>query len=235
MKIDLDYILNLSDEDLYKLNRQQLIRRLKVANRIAEDRRTSALDYLEKHPDMPTPLVYKNYTKWIRPKHGAIDWKNYDFDFENGESMEVLQHKLVKTRAFLSTKTSTIEGWREVLMETAKKMSENLGIDVEFTDISYKRLWRTVRRLEEKADWGGTRYDNEGRFNSEQARDDIYEYMTRPYLKGYGVDRLFEFAEAIMIQDYQDKAERPYYEHPEEENITQLEQKVYGGLGRQDI
>lgn len=231
MKIDLDYIKNLSDEDIHKLNRQQIIRRLKTANRLAIDRRTEALQYLEENPDTPTPLVYKNYTKTVRPKHGEIDWRNYEFEFENRESLKDLKNKLKDVRQFLKSKTSEIQGWLNSLQEFSLKLAKKLKIDVDLNElkgVKYKRLWRVYNKIRELNINIGTEYQD-----SKQLQGLIYQAMTDADFQiekfgiktsSYGVDRLTDVLEMFLKDEY----EKP----PTKEEKSKAE-SAYSGLGKQ--
>lgn len=227
MKIDLEYIKNLGDEEIMKLNRNQLLRRLNFANKLANERRYEALQYLEEHPETPTPLVYKKYTKTSLARSGAIDWRNYDFDFENGEKLSELRHKLMMTRNFLSRKTSSIEGWLDSIKDFTIKLGKTVGLDINIDELSgykYKRLWRVYNRIKANDANIGTEYED-----SKQLITLIYRAMTDKKFfidntTGYGVDRLTEYLSNYLSP----------------ENITQLDedeielyQSVQGGLGRQ--
>ncbi len=225
MKIDLDYIVNLSDEELRKLNRNQLLRRLNFANKIANERRFEALQYLEEHPETPTPLVYKRYTKTVKPKGGAIDWRNYEFDFENGESIQNLQDKLMMTREFLSRKTSSITGWLDSIKDFTIKLGKEVGLDINIDELSgykYKRLWRVYNRLTDLNIQVGTNFED-----STQLIALIYRAMTdktffRDNTTGYGVDKLTNY-----LTQYLDPS------NIKDDEDMSIYEDVYGGLGRQ--
>ena len=228
MKITTDYIVNLSDEELRSLNRKQLLRRLKFANKVAEDRRYEALKYLEENPETPTPLIYKKYTKTVKPQSGAVDWRNYDFDYEAGESLIDLQDKLMMTRQFLSSKTSSISGWLNSIKEFTIELGKKVGLDIninELTGRKYKRLWRVYNRLSDLNINVGTQYED-----SKQLITLIYQAMTdktffRENTTGYGVDRLTEYLSKYLSPENINK--RDY------EPDKDLYESVYGGLGKQ--
>lgn len=230
MKIDLKYFENLGDEELSKLTRQQLIRRLKKANQLAVERRSEALEYLKNNPDVPTPLIYKNYTKTVRPKHGAIDWKNYDFDFENGETLNQLRHKLITTRNFLNAKTSSIQGWLNTLQDLTIQIGKDLGISVDVNELSgykYKRLWRVFNKVIESNPNLASSHED-----STQLRNMIFRTMTQKEYRGYGVDRLTNVIESMIDDNYMNRTGE-LSDIIDEEEYQELLQQVYGGLGRQ--
>lgn len=227
-RITLEDIINLGDEDIRKLNRQQLLRRVNIANSIANKRRNEALQYLEENPETPTPLVYKKYTKTVKPKHGAIDWRNYEFNIEKGESVNILRNKLANVRDFLSRKTSSIEGWLDSIKDFTLELGKKAGIDIkldELSGIKYKRLWRVYNRLTDMDANVGTEYQD-----SKQLQALIYQAMTDKSFStenttSMGVDRLTEYLERFLSPENMSK------------NLTDEEQDlletVYGGLGRQ--
>ena len=221
-KINLDYIVNMSDEEISSLNREQIRRRLKIANDLAIERRNEMVDYLKSNPQVPTPLMYKQYHRTVKPKQGHIDWLTYDFDFENHETLNNLRHKLITVRQFLSSKTSSVSGWISTLKETAKTLGKELGTSVSISDISnvkYKRLWRVYNKLAERHSAVGTAYED-----SKQLVTLIYRTMQQKKYRGYGVERLTNYLEEFLTNEYED----------EDDIDEEIEfSDIFNGLGRQ--
>lgn len=249
MAIDLDYIVNLSDEDLAKLTRRQVIYRLKKANEYATERRASMLEFLNDNPQVPKPLIFKKYKNTVKPKGRATDWLNYEFDFNSKDKLGTLKHKLVKARQFLKSKSVTPEGWLGVLDDLTLKLAKETGLTVSLEDLrgrKYKRLWNVYNRImetrpilaEQMLNPNAVDIKGEKITPSSQIVNLVYTTMVQKDYSSYGVDRLFELLdERLEKMGYiNEKKQREEVLTKEENTALKAFESTYeptGGLGRQ--
>lgn len=156
-------ITNLRGEEMLKLTKEELVYAIKRANTWANKRLERAIPVFQKKiendPNYPIPQVYREDSR----RGGAIEerakYKRFiegsgtDARFvdplkrEGDYSISLLRSQFTRVRDFLSTKTSTVEGWENVLDNWVKKLSKETGVEIRRKD--YSKFWKVYNMVEE--------------------------------------------------------------------------------------
>lgn len=123
-------ITSLTDVQIKKLTKKQLLDIAKWGQGVAETRRTRSLKAISKH-NLPMPLVYgewtniDNHAKMLKnaPKD-AQSYRYIDFSVSSKMTINQLRNQFHYIRNFLSAKTSTVGDWKDHL-KTFKQSLEN--------------------------------------------------------------------------------------------------------------
>lgn len=156
-------ITNLRGEELLKLTKEELVYAIKRANTWANKRLERAIPVFQKKiendPNYPIPQVYREDSrrggaieeraKYKRFVEGSgIDARFVDpLKREGDYSISLLRSQFTRVRDFLSTKTSTVEGWENVLDNWVKKLSKETGVEIRRKD--YSKFWKVYNMVEE--------------------------------------------------------------------------------------
>lgn len=149
MKVDdlqtVDDLLEADWSELVHLKKKELQSVITHYAKIANERRSDAIKKL-RESELPTPLVYKS----TKSKEGAdnVSWYRYGFNYRRGSKVDEMRKKLRLIRQFLSDKTTTFEGWKEVLDNFVDRVSEKADIVV--TKRKYKQYWNIYLKAQER-------------------------------------------------------------------------------------
>lgn len=169
MTITINDIVNLSDQDIRNMSTSELQKYVKKAGEYSSERRRRAIDAIIKD-NLPIPTAYKDWgvkpeftskgerTKW----KGYAEYKSYlDVPMagniivvEDGkyitkktdrEVVGSLREQLAVYSRFLSTKTSTKEGWEKNLSKFRSRLKKKTNIKI--TQDNFNEFWRIYGAL----------------------------------------------------------------------------------------
>lgn len=139
--IKIQDIENLDIESMRSMTRDEAIRYYKAAKYYAESRQERALPVFmqrkSKFGNYPTPHAYKLRDK---DKEGGDILSKREFkELSDDMTTNQIKHELRLARDFLKTKTSTVEGWDEVLKDFRTTLKNKTGITIKRKD--YALFW----------------------------------------------------------------------------------------------
>lgn len=159
--IEKKYWINLSYEDLRKMNKRQLLEYTKSAIRTAKQRQT-ILDkkIKEKYGDY-IPSSFRDFGKNFDKKWGKYarieelqNYGGYDFSLDKKYINEVsyLRYKFMRAQNFINAKTSTIKGIENTINKTISTLESITGLELskEFVinNEKFSLLWNTFNKLD---------------------------------------------------------------------------------------
>lgn len=118
LDIDIDTIVRMKEKDLKQISSRLVSASNKRIRRLKSDK-----------------------TGWGEISPALTDVKQ-QFSIANKTRQQTLR-EFVKMKRFLSAKTSTFKGWKEVRTSMFKKVGGNIDVD------QYKEFWKTYRKFEE--------------------------------------------------------------------------------------
>lgn len=194
-----------------KINKMSTEEKRSIARQLAgyaKQRVQRNMKYYEKHPDIPRPMAYREgrQQKWKkRPIYqdgelieegerrlsaADIAWKDYDFSITGKMSDNELRAKIARIRTFLSTKTSTVEGWKEELI----KIKKRIGAKGQYmSNEDWAELWDLYALI--KAEAGGI-------INTKGGSDDVQEYIRNIQVQGSALELDREDKRILLRGDY---------------------------------
>lgn len=163
-----DYIKNLSGEEISKLKREEVYNLVKDGYEIMTER-LDELDKFRKGLNIPKPIVMKQWgnigtTISDRIKKyglltdkeiekGEISYSTLHLDAKSDDTREALLYKLRHIQGFLKTKSSTPEGWQDVLNNFYKRVT---GKDIDKLEgreylgkINYRKFWEIYNNVQD--------------------------------------------------------------------------------------
>lgn len=175
VKRDLKTLLDISNEEISKMTKNQMKAYAKYLSTVAKSRRTRSLKKILA-TDEPLPQAYKDWgvhdghapmkrevtfvdRKGEKHTFSSRQAQSYilaDFDISDNMNRNEIYSRLKYIRSFLKTETSTLKGWREYQKTFIGKMEDilqdKIGKRVRiFTDRDKTNaFWRTYRRIEER-------------------------------------------------------------------------------------
>lgn len=153
ISLDGVYRQTLTKKDLYDLSSRFAIP--------AYNRRTDLLKFIS--DNNPTPNILSNeYSKLDKDTNTRVgierkyEYGTESFSPKKDMSLSELRNLVNKQILFLSAKTSTVSGWKNVLSKfytNLKDAYDKIGINfkrVELNDEGYKKLWQVYNRIEQE-------------------------------------------------------------------------------------
>lgn len=139
-------ILGIEPEEMLSMSANDLLDVTRKAVKFANDRQRRAREAIvrqkEKTPSFPMPTIYsepREYYKNIMDKEG----KNFlppQMDKEGKLNVNILRAQLTRLRTFLGTKTSTYEGWYDVVTKGIRTILEKTGLTDEYGNVKEKGI-----------------------------------------------------------------------------------------------
>ena len=139
----------------------KLLKIVKESAYYANKRRNKSLEILERE-ELPVPNAYRRYSEQEKDR-GYSSWLDVNFNLtENdlkGSEQQIIQklrNKFAQNMNFLSTKTSTVKGWKETLRGYEKNLVSQSNLNTEetkrlqqlFKD-NFDLVWKSYNKIEQ--------------------------------------------------------------------------------------
>lgn len=150
-------IMEIDPDDLLKMNRQELA---SITNRLisASNKRIRRLEQTSLGRTSPA------YVSASKRDNGIFSIR--------GKDLNQVRHVFARAKGFLSMKTSTVGGWREVREDVENRLGG------EMTEYESKKFWKSYRELEERS--GGfldKSYKGRTGLTSDQVQSMLYQTL----------------------------------------------------------
>ena len=157
-------IMEIDPDDLLKMNRQQLA---SITNRLisASNKRIRRLEQTSLGRTSPA------YVSASKRDNGIFSIR--------GKDLNQVRHVFARAKGFLSMKTSTLGGWREVREDVEERLGGGM------TERQSKKFWKAYRELEErKGGFLDKTYKNRTNLTSDQIQSMLYQTFDERKWKG---------------------------------------------------
>lgn len=156
-----DYWIDMTYEDLKKMNKSQLLSYTKSAIKVAKQRQ-SILDkkIKEKYGDY-IPSSFRDFGKNFDKKWGKYariedlqNYGGYDFSLDKKYSSDVryLRYKFMRAQSFINAKTSSIKGIEDTINKTISTLENITGLQLNrkfmLDPEKFSLLWNTFNKLD---------------------------------------------------------------------------------------
>ena len=118
-------ILDLNPNEINKMSLKEKNQLAKQAATYARTRIRNLNDYSQSHPNYPKPPALRRRREGGRKED--VVWAEYDFTYKANMTDNELRAFIAKTRQFLRTKTSTVEGWQKYVRDFKKRLDWRVG------------------------------------------------------------------------------------------------------------
>lgn len=197
-------ILSLSSEQIKGLSEKELRSYINITNAVATKRIKRLREYVEKHPNLPTPQILR----------GDSPWTEETFLLKNRNDSRKMRIQLEGNIFFLTSKTGSIEHYKKSLIEFQYELvkrakgvedDENLIKEVKksFKNIDMDRFWRVYHELDVK--YHLEKGDSKT-LSSKQAQKMLYETMSEDN-KSFS-DLFFEIENKLLGKKVEENIEQ---------------------------
>lgn len=203
-------IMKLDGRTINKLSSEQLREYIKIAGKVAEDRRTDFFNKMKEYGIRTTSYAHQElYKPETLHQQGVSSFAEYDFSLTGKENHNLLKNKFSNILRYLNDETSQPDKWLEVMTDFADRIERASALKI--SKSQYDRLWRLYNRLEQQYRADPTVQ----KMASTQLQETIYKTMSNKRLlhKLYGdntslsenekIDRIFEYIDEIGRKNYE--------------------------------